>query len=161
MHGVNDTDGPPCLLHAVPLSWSGDGHAGAQPVGRVEHLRPGHVAGDGGMHCDGGAVHSEGAALQRVSGREGVVGCVEHLRPGHVTGDGGMQCDGGAVHSQGAALQRVSRVGATEVGAGCKERATGVVGRHCSAGAVQSEGASLKRVSREQARCMERCRAGR
>ena len=45
---------------------AGDGHAGPQPVGRLEQSGAGDVAGDGGLHRRRGAGHPGEAARQGV-----------------------------------------------------------------------------------------------
>ena len=44
----------------------GDGHVGAIALGHLEHARPGHVAGDGRLHCSRVPHHPREVARQRV-----------------------------------------------------------------------------------------------
>lgn len=64
-----------CAVNRMPraiclcVCYAGHGYAGAQLVGCVEQPGAGYDAGDGGMHCCGGAVHPQGPTQQGVSSR--------------------------------------------------------------------------------------------
>lgn len=75
---------------------AGHGHAGAQPVGRVELPGAGDVAGDGVVYCSGGSVDTQGAARQGVS-----AGCMQ----GGSFGEEGGRGEGGRVMQHGKGLR--------------------------------------------------------